>query len=164
MKKSIVSFTLNGEPVDVLVNDNTTLLDLLRDQIGLTGTKKGCEEGECGACTVIIDDRPINSCVTLACDVAGCNVITIEGLAKDGVLTPIQQQFIDQWAFQCGYCTPGMIMSATALLNRNPHPTELEIREAIEGNLCRCTGYQKIIEAIQLAAEDMAKVVDRINA
>ena len=164
MKKSIVSFTLNGEPVDVLVNDNTTLLDLLRDQIGLTGTKKGCEEGECGACTVIIDDRPINSCVTLACDVAGCNVITIEGLAKDGVLTPIQQQFIDQWAFQCGYCTPGMIMSATALLNRNPHPTELEIREAIEGNLCRCTGYQKIIEAIQLAAEDMAKVVDQINA
>ena len=164
MKKSIVSFTLNGEPVDVLVNDNTTLLDLLRDQIGLTGTKKGCEEGECGACTVIVNDRPINSCVTLACDVAGCNVITIEGLAKDGVLTPIQQQFIDQWAFQCGYCTPGMIMSATALLNRNPHPTELEIREAIEGNLCRCTGYQKIIEAIQLAAEDMAKVVDQINA
>lgn len=164
MKKSIVSFTLNGEPVDVLVNDNTTLLDLLRDQIGLTGTKKGCEEGECGACTVIVDDRPINSCVTLACDVEGCNVITIEGLAKDGVLTPIQQQFIDQWAFQCGYCTPGMIMSATALLNRNPHPTELQIREAIEGNLCRCTGYQKIIEAIQLAAEDMAKVVDQINA
>ena len=164
MKKSIVSFTLNGEPVDVLVNDNTTLLDLLRDQIGLTGTKKGCEEGECGACTVIVNDRPINSCVTLACDVAGCNVITIEGLAKDGVLTPIQQQFIDQWAFQCGYCTPGMIMSATALLNRNPHPTELQIREAIEGNLCRCTGYQKIIEAIQLAAEDMAKVVDQINA
>ena len=164
MKKSIVSFTLNGEPVDVLVNDNTTLLDLLRDQIGLTGTKKGCEEGECGACTVIIDDRPINSCVTLVRDVAGANIITIEGLAKDGVLTPIQQQFIDQWAFQCGYCTPGMIMSATALLNRNPHPTELQIREAIEGNLCRCTGYQKIIEAIQLAAEDMAKVVDQINA
>ena len=164
MKKSIVSFTLNGEPIDVLVDDNTTLLDLLRDQIGLTGTKKGCEEGECGACTVIIDDRPVNSCVTLARDVEGCTVITIEGLAQNGVLTPIQQQFIDQWAFQCGYCTPGMIMSATALLNRNPHPTELEIREAIEGNLCRCTGYQKIIEAIQLAAEDMAKVVDQINA
>ena len=164
MKKTIVSFILNGEPVDVLVEDNTTLLDLLRDQIGLTGTKKGCEEGECGACTVIIDDRPINSCVTLACDVAGCNVITIEGLAKDGVLTPIQQQFIDQWAFQCGYCTPGMIMSATALLNRNPHPTELEIREAIEGNLCRCTGYQKIIVAIQEAAKQMSQVVDQINA
>ena len=164
MKKSIVSFTLNGEPVSVLVDGNTTLLDLLRDQIGLTGTKKGCEEGECGACTVIINDRPVNSCITPARDVEGCTIITIEGLAQNGVLTPIQQQFIDQWAFQCGYCTPGMIMSATALLNRNPHPTELEIREAIEGNLCRCTGYQKIIEAIQLAAEDMAKVVDQINA
>lgn len=164
MKKSIVSFTLNGEPVDVATDDNTTLLDLLRDHIGLTGTKKGCEEGECGACTVIVDDRPVNSCITLARDVAGSNIITIEGLAQDGVLTPIQQQFIDQWAFQCGYCTPGMIMSATALLNRNPHPTEIEIREAIEGNLCRCTGYQKIIEAIQIAAEQMAQVVDQINA
>lgn len=164
MKKSIVSFTLNGEPVDVLTDDNTTLLDLLRDHIGLTGTKKGCEEGECGACTVIINDRPVNSCITLVRDVEGCNIITIEGLSQNGVLTPIQQQFIDQWAFQCGYCTPGMIMSATALLNRNPHPTEIEIREAIEGNLCRCTGYQKIVEAIQLAAEDMAKVVDQINA
>lgn len=164
MKKSIVSFTLNGEPVDVLTDDNTTLLDLLRDHIGLTGTKKGCEEGECGACTVIINDRPVNSCITLVRNVEGCNIITIEGLSQNGVLTPIQQQFIDQWAFQCGYCTPGMIMSATALLNRNPHPTEIEIREAIEGNLCRCTGYQKIVEAIQLAAEDMAKVVDQINA
>lgn len=164
MKKSIVSFVLNGEPVDVLVEDNTTLLDLLRDQIGLTGTKKGCEEGECGACTVIVDGRAVNSCITLACDVAGCKVITIEGLAQNGVLTPIQQQFIDQWAFQCGYCTPGMIMSATALLERNPHPTELEIREAIEGNLCRCTGYQKIVEAIQIAAEQMAGVVEQINA
>ena len=164
MKKSIVSFILNGEPTSVLVDDNTTLLDLLRDQIGLTGTKKGCEEGECGACTVIIDDRPVNSCITPACDVEGCTIITIEGLAQDGVLTPIQQQFIDQWAFQCGYCTPGMIMSATALLNRNPHPTELEIREAIEGNLCRCTGYQKIIVAIQEAAKQMSQVVDQINA
>ena len=156
MKKSIVSFILNGEPTSVLVDDNTTLLDLLRDQIGLTGTKKGCEEGECGACTVIIDDRPVNSCITPARDVEGCTIITIEGLAQNGVLTPIQQQFIDQWAFQCGYCTPGMIMSATALLNRNPHPTELEIREAIEGNLCRCTGYQKIIVAIQEAAKQMS--------
>lgn len=164
MKKSIVSFVLNGEPVDVLVEDNTTLLDLLRDQIGLTGTKKGCEEGECGACTVIIDDRPVNSCITLACEADGCNVITIEGLSQNGVLTPIQQQFIDQWAFQCGYCTPGMIMSATALLNRNPAPTELEIREAIEGNLCRCTGYQKIVEAIQIAAKQMAGIVEQINA
>ena len=164
MKKSVVSFILNGEPTSVLVDHNTTLLDLLRDQIGLTGTKKGCEEGECGACTVIIDDRPVNSCITPARDVEGCTIITIEGLAQNGVLTPIQQQFIDQWAFQCGYCTPGMIMSATALLNRNPHPTELEIREAIEGNLCRCTGYQKIIVAIQEAAKQMSQVVDQITA
>lgn len=164
MKKTIVSFTLNGEPCDVITEDNTTLLDLLRDHLGLTGSKKGCEEGECGACTCIIDDRPANGCITLVRDLEGRNVITIEGLAKNGVLTPLQQEFIDKWAFQCGYCTPGMIMSATALLARNPHPTEIEIREAIEGNLCRCTGYQKIVEAIQCAAEDMAKVVDEINA
>lgn len=150
--KHIVSFTLNGNDTEVICDDNTTLLDLLRDQIGLTGTKKGCEEGECGACTVMIDGRPINSCVTLARQVEGCNVVTIEGLAVNGVLTPVQQQFIDNWAFQCGYCTPGMIMSATALLLRNPHPTEQEIREAIEGNLCRCTGYAKIIDAIEAAA------------
>lgn len=150
--KHIVSFTLNGNDTEVICDDNTTLLDLLRDQIGLTGTKKGCEEGECGACTVMIDGRPINSCVTLARQVEGCNVVTIEGLAINGVLTPVQQQFIDNWAFQCGYCTPGMIMSATALLLRNPHPTEQEIREAIEGNLCRCTGYAKIIDAIEAAA------------
>ena len=135
--KHIVSFTLNGNDTEVICDDNTTLLDLLRDQIGLTGTKKGCEEGECGACTVMIDGRPINSCVTLARQVEGCNVVTIEGLAVNGVLTPVQQQFIDNWAFQCGYCTPGMIMSATALLLRTPHPTEQELREAIEGNLCR---------------------------
>ena len=150
--KHIVSFTLNGNDTEVICDDNTTLLDLLRDQIGLTGTKKGCEEGECGACTVMIDGRPINSCVTLARQVEGCNVVTIEGLAVNGVLTPVQQQFIDNWAFQCGYCTPGMIMSATALLLRNPNPTEQEIREAIEGNLCRCTGYAKIIDAIEAAA------------
>ena len=150
--KHIVYFTLNGTDTEVICDDNTTLLDLLRDQIGLTGTKKGCEEGECGACTVMIDGRPINSCVTLARQVEGCNVVTIEGLAVNGVLTPVQQQFIDNWAFQCGSCTPGLIMSATALLLRNPHPTEQEIREAIEGNLCRCTGYAKIIDAIEAAA------------
>lgn len=151
--KHIVTFTLNGEPTEVIAESNTTLLDLLRDTLGLTGTKKGCEEGECGACTVMINDRPVNSCITLVRDIEGSNVVTIEGLEKNGVLTPLQQQFIDNWAFQCGYCTPGMIMSATALLNRNPHPTEREIREAIEGNLCRCTGYAKIIDAIQAAAK-----------
>lgn len=159
MKKTIISFTLNGDPVDVITDNNTTLLDLLRDQLELTGTKKGCEEGECGACTVIVDGKAINSCIALARTMQGKNVVTIEGLAKNGVLTPLQQQFIDKWAFQCGYCTPGMIMSATALLMRNPHPTEIEIREAIEGNLCRCTGYSKIVEAIQCAAEEMAAAV-----
>lgn len=153
--KRILHFTLNGEPTEVLCEDNMTLLDLIRDVIGLTGTKKGCEEAECGACTVMLDGRPVCSCVVLACEVEGHEVLTIEGLSKDGVLHPIQKQFIEKWAFQCGYCTPGMIMSAKALLDRNPHPTEVEIREGIEGNLCRCTGYVKIVEAIQAAAAEM---------
>lgn len=155
MNKRIVSFVLNGDPVEVVVKDHLTLLDLLRDQLGLTGTKKGCEQGECGACTVLIDGLPVNSCSTLAVECEGREVITIEGLAQNGELHPIQKQFIEKWALQCGYCTPGMIMSAKALLDHNPRPTELEIREAIEGNLCRCTGYAKIVEAIQAAAEEM---------
>ncbi|MBQ4046599.1 MAG: (2Fe-2S)-binding protein [Lachnospiraceae bacterium] len=155
MHKSVISLTINGDEVDAIVKDNLTLLDFLRDQLGLTGTKKGCEEGECGACTVMLDGLPVNSCCTLAVECNGREVTTIEGLAREGQLTPLQRQFIDKWALQCGYCTPGMIMSATALLNHNPHPTELEIREAIEGNLCRCTGYAKIVEAIQAAAAEM---------
>lgn len=153
--KTAISLTVNGDPVDAIVKDNYTLLDFLRDQLGLTGTKKGCEEGECGACTVLLDDLPVNSCCTLAVECNGRDVVTIEGIAKDGKLHPVQQQFIDKWAMQCGYCTPGMIMSAKALLDRNPNPTELEIREAIEGNLCRCTGYAKIVEAIQATAAEM---------
>lgn len=153
--KKVLSFILNGDPVEVLCEDNRSLLDLIRDDLGLTGTKKGCEEAECGACTVMIDGRPVNSCATLAREVEGCQVITVEGVAKDGQLTPLQKQFIDKWAFQCGYCTPGMIMSAKALLDKNTHPTEQEVREAIEGNLCRCTGYAKIVEAILAAAEEM---------
>lgn len=155
MSKRIVSFILNGDPTEVIVKDNMTLLDLLRDKLGLTGTKKGCEQGECGACTVLLDGKPVNSCCTFAVECDGREVVTIEGVAKDGKLHPIQQQFIEKWAMQCGYCTPGMIMSAKALLDVNPHPTELEIREAIEGNLCRCTGYAKIVEAIQAAAAQM---------
>ena len=155
MSKRIVSFILNGDPVEAVVKDHLTLLDFLRDQMGLTGTKKGCEQGECGACTVMIDGLPVNSCSTLTVECEGREVTTIEGLAKNGELHPLQRQFIDKWALQCGYCTPGMIMSAKALLDHNPHPTELEIREAIEGNLCRCTGYAKIVEAIQAAAEEM---------
>lgn len=153
--KKVFSFNLNGEDIQVLSEPNRTLLDLLRDDLGLTGTKKGCEAGECGACTVMLDGRPVNSCITLVAEVEGCKVITVEGVAQDGQLTPLQKQFIDKWAFQCGYCTAGMIMSAKALLERNPHPTEQEIREAIEGNLCRCTGYVKIVEAIQAVSAEM---------
>ena len=155
MSKRVLSFTLNGDPTEVIVKDNMTLLDLLRDKLGLTGTKKGCEQGECGACTVMLDGKPVNSCCTLAVECEGREVVTIEGIAKGGKLHPIQRQFIEKWALQCGYCTPGMNMSAKALLDVNPHPTELEIREAIEGNLCRCTGYAKIVEAIQAAAAEM---------
>lgn len=153
--KKVISFNLNGEDIQVLAEPNRTLLDLLRDDLGLTGTKKGCEAGECGACTVMLDGRPVNSCITLVAEVEGCKVITVEGVARDGQLSPLQRQFIDKWAFQCGYCTAGMILSAKALLERNPHPTEQEIREAIEGNLCRCTGYVKIIEAIQAVVAEM---------
>ena len=153
--KKVFSFNLNGEDIQVLSEPNRTLLDLLRDDLGLTGTKKGCEAGECGACTVMLDGRPVNSCITLVAEVEGCKVITVEGVAQDGQLTPLQKQFIDKWAFQCGYCTAGMIMSAKALLERNAHPTEQEIREAIEGNLCRCTGYVKIVEAIQAVSAEM---------
>lgn len=153
--KRVLSFTLNGDPIEVVCKDNMTLLDLLRDKLGLTGTKKGCEQGECGACTVMLDGKPVNSCCTLAVECEGRDVVTVEGIAKNGQLHPIQKQFIEKWALQCGYCTPGMIMSAKALLDVNPHPTELEIREAIEGNLCRCTGYAKIVEAIQAAAVEM---------
>lgn len=153
--KHPVSFILNGDPIEVVVPDNMNLLDCLRDVIGLTGTKKGCEEGECGACTVMIDNRPINSCITLVRELEGRSVTTVEGVAQNGALTPLQKQFIEKWAFQCGYCTPGMIMSAKALLERNSHPTEIEIREAIEGNLCRCTGYVKIVEAIQATVAQM---------
>lgn len=157
--KRAISLTINGDVVDAVVKDNLTLLDFLRDKLFLTGTKKGCEQGECGACTVILDGNPVNSCCTLAAECDGHEVLTIEGLAKNGELHPLQKQFIDKWALQCGYCTPGMIMSAYALLNRNPNPTELEIREAIEGNLCRCTGYAKIVEAIQAAAVDLSQIV-----
>ena len=157
--KRAISLTINGDVIDAVVKDNLTLLDFLRDKLFLTGTKKGCEQGECGACTVILDGNPVNSCCTLAAECDGHEVLTIEGLAKNGELHPLQKQFIDKWALQCGYCTPGMIMSAYALLNRNPNPTELEIREAIEGNLCRCTGYAKIVEAIQAAAVDLSQIV-----
>lgn len=158
MSKRIISFVLNGEPTEAVIEDSMSLLDFIRDTLDLTGTKKGCEEGECGACTVMLDGRPVNSCMCLAAEVEGHELTTIEGIAKNGKLSVIQQKFIEKWALQCGYCTPGMIMSATALLSKNPNPTEEEIRVAIEGNLCRCTGYAKIVEAISEAAQVLREV------
>ncbi len=158
MSKRIISFVLNGDPTDAVIEDNMSLLDFIRDTLGLTGTKKGCEQGECGACTVMLDGRPINSCMAFAAEIEGHELTTIEGIAKGGQLSVVQKKFIEKWALQCGFCTPGMIMSATALLSVNPDPTEEEIRVAIEGNLCRCTGYAKIVEAIGEAAKAIREV------
>ncbi|MGC8659300.1 MAG: (2Fe-2S)-binding protein [Desulfomonilaceae bacterium] len=154
MKKTI-QLTINGEMVQAAVEPNQTLVQFLRDDLGLTGTKHGCGLGDCGACTVILDGKPVNSCLVLAMQADGCDVLTIEGLAENGNLHPVQQAFVDKGAIQCGFCSPGMILSAKALLDEKPNPTELEIRTAISGNLCRCTGYQKIVEAINEAAEIM---------
>lgn len=159
MGKRVISFKLNGIDREEFVQDNITMVDFLRKQMHLTGTKRGCEEGECGACTILLDGRAVTSCTMLAAEADGHEIVTIEGVRKDGVLHPVQKEFIDKWALQCGFCTPGMIMSALSLLNENPHPTEQEIRDGIAGNLCRCTGYVKIVEAIASAAEIMAKEV-----
>jgi aerobic carbon-monoxide dehydrogenase small subunit len=143
-----VKLAINGEEFDLTFKANRTLLELLRDELDLTGTKQGCDGGECGACTVLIDDEPRLACLTLAATLHGKNILTIEGLAKDGNLHPLQRAFLEKGAVQCGYCTPGMILSASALLNRNPAPTVEDVKKALAGNLCRCTGYQKIIEAV----------------
>ena len=148
--KSPMTFTLNGEEVRVDVDPSWTLLHLLREVLELTGTKEGCGYGECGACTVIIDGKAVNSCIYPVLEAEGKSVTTIEGLAsQDGLLDPLQNAFMEQGAVQCGFCTPGMIMSARALLDENKNPSEDEIRVSIEGNLCRCTGYVKIIDAIK---------------
>ena len=154
-----ISFTLNGKPERCDVPPHITLLDLLRDVLGLTGTKRGCEAGECGACTVLLDGRAVNSCLVLAPQVDGREVLTVEGLAAPGKLSPLQQSFIDHGAVHCGFCTPGMLLSAKDLLDHAPDPSRADIRRAIAGNLCRCTGYQQIVEAIENAARkpDAAK-------
>jgi carbon-monoxide dehydrogenase small subunit len=153
MKKEIAFFTVNGMPHETLIESTTTLLELLRDQMGLTGTKQGCSaSGNCGACTVLVDGRPILSCLTLAARVKGREITTIEGVAEGGRLHPLQEAFIEKGAVQCGYCSPGMILSAKALLDENPHPDMREVKEGLAGNLCRCTGYVKIIEAVLAAA------------
>lgn len=150
-----IELTINGVDYKLEVDENLRLLDLIRGELGLLGAKEGCGEGECGACTVIIDGRTVHSCLVMAFQAHGSNITTIEGLEKDGEIHPIQEAFIDLGAVQCGFCTPGMILSAKALLDENPNPTRDEIREGISGNLCRCTGYNKIIDAVERAIEYM---------
>mgnify|MGYP001128905563 CR=1 FL=1 len=152
-----IRLKVNGEEYELEVKSNDTLLDIIRDRLSLTGTKRGCDTGDCGACTVLLEGKPVNSCLVLAIEVDGKEVVTIEGLTKEGKLNLIQEAFIEEGAVQCGFCTPGMILSAKALLDENPNPTEGEVKTAIAGNLCRCTGYVKIIKAISSAAEKMRR-------
>jgi len=149
----LLEFTVNGIARRLDVDPALRLIDVLRDRLDLTGTKEGCGEGECGACTVILAGKAVNACLVLGLQAQGQEVVTIEGLARDGQLDPLQQAFIDEGAIQCGFCSPGMLMSSKALLLQHPHPSEAQIRSAIAGNLCRCTGYQKIVKAVQTVAE-----------
>lgn len=151
-KQIAIEFSLNKKPIKLTTTPNRRLLDLLRDDLGLTGTKEGCGIGECGACTVLINNKAANACLILAPQIEGLEVTTIEGLAQDGQLHPLQQTFLEQGAVQCGFCTPGMLLSAYALLLENPQPSEEEIKEAIAGNICRCTGYKQIIKAVKEVA------------
>lgn len=148
-----ISLTVNGSREVVQVASNETLLELLRTRLGLTGTKNGCSAGECGACTVLVNSEPVNACLMLAVEADGAEIVTVEGLANDSQLDPLQQALIEHSGVQCGFCTPGVLISARALLNRNPHPSEDDIKDALRGNLCRCTGYVRIIDAIKAAAK-----------
>jgi len=147
--KKLIHLTINDQEFEVAVEPNQTLVDLLRYQLGLTGTKKGCEMGDCGSCTVILDGKAVNSCLVLALQADGRNIQTIEGLETGEGLHPVQEAFVEKGAIQCGFCSSGMILSAKTLLDQKPNPSETEIRSALSGNLCRCTGYQKIIEAVK---------------
>jgi Aerobic-type carbon monoxide dehydrogenase, small subunit CoxS/CutS homologs len=147
-----ITITVNGQLRKLTVPAHRTLLDVLREDLGLTGTKRGCEAGECGACTVLLDGKPVNSCLVLAVELDGSAVVTIEGLGGPAGLDPLQQAFVDHFALQCGYCTPGMILMGKALLRQNPRPSEAEVRQFLSGNLCRCTGYENIIKAIMAVA------------
>ena len=150
-----VSFTLNGRLHEIDVEPHELLLDVIREQLGLTGVKRSCDVQVCGACTLLVDGRPVSACTTLAFEVRGRSVLTIEGLAQDGKLHPLQQAFIEHGGFQCGFCTPGMILAAKALLDENPNPSEEELKHFMHGNICRCTGYKKIIESIMAAAKEL---------
>jgi carbon-monoxide dehydrogenase small subunit len=154
MEKRLVHLTVNGEERDVFVAPNETLVEVLREELELTGTKMGCGEGACGMCTVLMDGRPVRSCLTLAVEAQGRDIVTIEGLAEGGALHPVQKAFVEHGAIQCGFCSPAMILTSKALLDENPHPTEDEVRQAISGVVCRCTGYAKIVEAVLAAAEE----------
>ena len=147
-----ISIMINGEYEQVDISSNTTLLQMLRDKLALTGTKNGCNAGECGACTVLLDGEPVNSCMVLAVECDGMQVVTVEGLVKDGVLDPVQQTIIEHGGVQCGFCTPGILISSRALIDRTPDPSDDDIREALVGNLCRCTGYLRIVDAVKDAA------------
>lgn len=153
--KQLMVFHVNGEDYELAVSSSRTLLEVLKDELRLTGAKTGCNEGDCGACTVLMDGKCVASCTTLAVQAQGHDILTIEGLATSEGLHPVQQAFIDNFAIQCGYCTPGMILATVALLNENPDPTEEEIRDYLRGNICRCTGYKQIVEAVQDAKERM---------
>ncbi len=153
-QKIPLAFTINGQVYTLHVVPHHTLLDVLRKQLDLTGTKECCAEGECGACTVLVNGRAINSCLMLAVEADGCEIITIEGLTLTSKLSPLQETFLEKGAVQCGFCTPGMIMSAYFLLQQNPQPTEAEVREGLAGNLCRCAGYSRIIEAVLAASRE----------
>ncbi|MBF0474890.1 MAG: (2Fe-2S)-binding protein [Deltaproteobacteria bacterium] len=155
--KRLIKLLVNDKDYELAVEPNQTLVDVLRYTIGLTGTKKGCEVGDCGSCTVIMDGKPVNSCLVLAVQADGRVIRTIEGVEADTGLHPLQASFVEKGAVQCGFCTPGMVLSAQSLLERNPKPNEAEIRTAISGNLCRCTGYQKIVEAIHDCSEKMTR-------
>ena len=159
-----ITVTVNGFKEYLTVPSHMTLLQMLRERLALTGTKNGCEAGECGACTVLVDGEPVNSCLMLAVEADGCEITTVEGLASEDQLSPLQEAFVAHNAVQCGFCTPGTLISAHALLARMPHPTEEEIREALVGNLCRCTGYLRIVRAVQAAAETARRPVERRRA
>ena len=148
-----IRLEVNGQTRELSIPSHHSLLDVLREELDLTGSKRGCDRGECGSCTVLLDGKPVYSCITLAAQVRGRSIVTVEGLANDGQLDPVQQAFLDEDGGQCGYCTPGFLMSARALLDANPHPTDAEIREALSGNLCRCNAYGRILQSVRTAAE-----------